>query len=48
MERATYTDFDTFRSTNPQVDGQWLINGGRNWRWITDSLAVGQSFMVRS
>jgi hypothetical protein len=48
MERATYTDFDAFRSTNPQVDGQWLINGGRNWRWITDSLAVGQSFMVRS
>ena len=48
MERATFTDFDAFRATNPQVDGQWLINGGSNWCWITDSLAVGQSFMVRS
>ena len=48
MKRATFNDFDAFRATNPQVDGQWLINGGGNWRWDTDSLAVGRCFMVRS
>jgi len=47
MERATFTDFDAFRATNPDLDGRWLINGGSTWRWSTDSLVVGESSMVR-
>jgi AraC family ethanolamine operon transcriptional activator len=47
MRRETFTDFDAFRATNPQVDGEWLINGGTDWRWITESLNVGQCYALR-
>jgi hypothetical protein len=29
MKREIFTDFDAFRATNPQLDGEWLINGER-------------------
>ena len=47
MRRETFTDFDEFRATNPQVDGEWLINGGSDWRWMTESLNVGQCHALR-
>jgi AraC-like DNA-binding protein len=47
MQHKTFTDFDEFRATNAQLDGQWLINGGRDWRWTTESLAVGDCQMLR-
>ena len=47
MKRETFTDFDAFRATNPQLDGEWLINGGRDWYWSTDSLAVGDCGILR-
>ena len=48
MEQTTFTDFDAFRATNLQVDGHWLISGGGTWRWSTDSMALGQSGLLRS
>jgi hypothetical protein len=47
MRRETFTDFDAFRATNPQVDGEWLINGGSDWHWTTESLGVGQCHVLR-
>jgi len=47
MKRETFTDFDAFRATNPQLDGEWLINGGRDWHWCSDSLAVGECGILR-
>ena len=47
MKRETFTDFDAFRATNPQLDGEWLINGGRDWHWSSDSLAVGDCGVLR-
>ena len=41
MQHKIFTDFEEFRVTNAQLDGQWLINGGKDWRWTTESLAVG-------
>jgi hypothetical protein len=44
MKREIFTDFDAFRATNPQLDGEWLINGNQ-WREIGTgvqcSFAVG-------
>jgi AraC family transcriptional regulator, ethanolamine operon transcriptional activator len=42
-----FTDFDEFRATNPQVEGQWLIRDGKDFRWTTDSLRVGECHIVR-
>jgi AraC-like DNA-binding protein len=47
MRRETFTDFDAFRATNPQVDGEWLINGGKDWRWTTESLDAGRCHVLR-
>jgi hypothetical protein len=47
MKQDTFTDFDAFRAPNPQVEGQWLINGGTDWLWRTESLASGDCFMMR-
>ena len=47
MKRESFTDFDAFCATNPQLDSQWLINGGRDWRWSTDSLVVGDCGILR-
>lgn len=47
MKQETFTDFDAFRASNAQVEGQWLINGGTDWLWRTESLAVGSCQMVR-
>jgi AraC family ethanolamine operon transcriptional activator len=41
MQRQDFTDFDVFRSTIQQLDGGWLLNGGRDWRWHRTSLKVG-------
>lgn len=47
MTTRTYKDFDEFRATNPQLEGQWLLNGGTNWGWRTDSVQTGSSFILR-
>jgi AraC-like DNA-binding protein len=47
MKRETFTDFDAFRATNPQLDGQWLLNGGRDYRWSSESLTVGDCGVLR-
>ena len=47
MRAQTYTDFDEFRATNAQLDGQWLINGGKDWRWTTELLTAGDCQMLR-
>ena len=47
MQIQTFTDFDAFRASNPQVDGQWLINGGKDYLWKTEFLPVGYCLMIR-
>jgi AraC family ethanolamine operon transcriptional activator len=47
MKREIFTDFDAFRATNPQLDGEWLINGGKDWHWSSDSVAVGDCGILR-
>ena len=47
MKRQLFSDFEKFRATNPQLDGQWLLNGGRDWRWSSESLAVGECQILR-
>ncbi len=47
MQIQTFTDFDAFRASNPQVDGQWLINGGKDYWWKTEFLPVGYCLMIR-
>jgi len=34
MERQDFTDFDAFRTTIQQLDGGWLLNGGKDWRCV--------------
>jgi AraC family ethanolamine operon transcriptional activator len=40
MKRQDFTDFDAFRATIQQLDGGWLLNGGKDWRWHRTSLKV--------
>jgi hypothetical protein len=40
MQRQDFTDFDVFRTTIQQLDGGWLLNGGKDWRWHRTSLKV--------
>jgi AraC family ethanolamine operon transcriptional activator len=47
MHAHTFTDFEEFRASNPQLDGQWLINGRGEFKWRTESLSLGDSFILR-
>jgi AraC family ethanolamine operon transcriptional activator len=41
MNIQDYTDFEEFRATIEQLDGRWLLNGGKDWHWRHTSLKVG-------
>ncbi len=41
MQREDFTDYESFRASIQQVDGGWLLNGGKDWRWHRTSLEVG-------
>jgi AraC family ethanolamine operon transcriptional activator len=41
MQREDFTDYEAFRASIQQVDGGWLLNGGKDWRWHRTSLKVG-------
>jgi AraC-like DNA-binding protein len=47
VKQESFTDFEAFRATNPQLGGQWLLNGGRDWRWNSDSLIAGDCGVLR-
>jgi hypothetical protein len=40
MGRQSFTNIDAFRTTIQQLDGGWLLNGGRDWRWHRTSVKV--------
>jgi hypothetical protein len=39
-ETQEITDSDAFLATIQQLDGEWLLNGGKDWRWHRTSLKV--------
>jgi hypothetical protein len=45
MQREDFTDFEAWRASIQQVDGAWLLNGGKDWRWHNTSLKVGDCEM---
>jgi AraC family ethanolamine operon transcriptional activator len=47
MHAQIFTDFEEFRASNPQVDGQWLINGKGDFEWRAESLQLGSSLILR-
>jgi AraC family ethanolamine operon transcriptional activator len=47
MTTRVFTDFDEFRATNAQIDGEWLLNGGSEWGWRTDSVDAGECHVLR-
>jgi AraC family ethanolamine operon transcriptional activator len=42
MKDDDFTDFEEFRSTIQQLDGEWLLNGGNDWRWHCTALKLGE------
>jgi len=47
MYSKIFTEFDEFCAANPQVDGEWLMNGGGVFKWQAESLELGNSSMLR-
>jgi len=45
MQRDDFTDYEAWRASIQQVDGAWLLNGGKDWRWHNTSLKVGDCEM---
>lgn len=47
MESIIYTDFDEFREINSELDGQWMSYGKRCFHWKAETVALGNSLIIR-
>lgn len=47
MRIETFTDFDAFVGSNPQLDARWLMQGKGVWHSRHESLATGDCWMMR-
>jgi AraC-like DNA-binding protein len=47
MRIETFTDFDAFVGSNPQLDARWLMHGKGKWRSRSESVFAGDCWMMR-